>query len=1543
MDVPRRNSGDNQPETQELSVCHHEQEPQRQSDHNALSGWHIHTHNNDQGSAPVFDDNGMAQVTLAGASIGDVDVGSNEIGTVEGSRVARHSHDHGGGMDTLALGESFSSNSDPTSLSVTADQSDRVFPIKSMVSVGLSEWPPSTGDIESPSTASECVPSTPQCYSRRQQAGNTRGNSGTSGDMTLPDPAMRNTSASPPATATGCASISSSRHGSDLVCRTGAIGPLPIFLGATSEPLDEPEPLVPSVTTSDPVRLLTALPPHGDADKAETLVTTRFRHVLTEEGHAVIAGQNEVLERCEDEPIHTPGAVQGFGLLVVIQEAGQGCLQVRYASENSGRIIGYTPQQLFQLRSFLDILSEEQQGNLLDHIDFIRDEETDPGTNGPEVFSISIRNGRYRGDDAGGDRRDRRSIKFWCAIHVNRAHPDLVICEFEADDDKQYPLYPPSNVTSGDSMPPERAQTHTPADTLHANPTAAELIESTEMMSKPLRILRSARNRKGEAGAMQVFDIMLQVQEQLASAPNLNLFLKILVGIVKELTGFHRVMIYQFDASFNGKVVTELVDVAQTKDLYHGLHFPASDIPRQARDLYKVNKVRLLYDRDLETARLVCRSRADLELPLDLTHSYLRAMSPIHLKYLANMAVRSSMSISINTFNELWGLISCHSYGPRGMRVSFPIRKMCRLVGETASRNIERLSYASRLQARKLINTTPTDKNPSGYIIASSDDLLQLFDADCGLLSIQGETKILGKVEQSQEALAMLEYLRMRKLASVVTSQDIIEDFPDLRYPPGFRALAGMLYVPLSIGGNDFIVFFRHGQIKEVRWAGNPYEKIIRDGTAGYLEPRTSFRAWHETVLGKCRDWTEEQVETAAVLCLVYGKFIEVWRQKQAALQSSRLTRILLANSAHEVRTPLNAIINYLEIALEGSLDEETRGNLAKSHSASKSLIYVINDLLDLTKAEQGQSLIKDEVFDLSACIREATGPFKVDARLKDIAYNVVEHPGLPKYVHGDNRHVRQAISNITANAISHTSSGAVRVEAYATEVNERRVRIEFAIQDTGSGMSAQQLDAIFQDLEQVTSDSEEAASSPEALGKRRALGLGLAVVARVVRNMDGQLRLKSEEGKGSRFVIQLPFEVPEDSRPGSCGHSAGTADSTTSSVASVLTGMGTSPEGEITLVDRGSHYNSTMHGDSSEEHPPGLGRMNSRSSLQSKGSKGSVGSKGSGLSTRSDADQLINAIQTPLSLLVDDHAGAESTLPTSRRPLSLAYHAAAAGSQRSSPQHAHVNACVPPEGTQLRVRTVKLPDDDSLDSRARRIESYSQPSHMSHIAGIGDSIAPTNELEQGKVLERRDNSRELLRLQQRARMHGGDGNDLAENPGTLATNSLDTTSLEVLIAEDDPINMRLLRKRLEKAGHRVRAAVNGQDCATTYGEQSTTFDVVLMDMQMPIVDGLTSTTMIRALEKSPAHQGLSCLASNNGRVPIFAVSASLVEHEKAAYIEAGFDGWILKPIDFKRLNELLGGIIDDDFRDKCLYTAGHWEKGGWFCSRQESQLAAQT
>lgn len=99
----------------------------------------------------------------------------------------------------------------------------------------------------------------------------------------------------------------------------------------------------------------------------------------------------------------------------------------------------------------------------------------------------------------------------------------------------------------------------------------------------------------------------------------------------------------------------------------------------------------------------------------------------------------------------------------------------------------------------------------------------------------------------------------------------------------------------------------------------------------------------------------------------------------------------------------------------------------------------------------------------------------------------------------------------------------------------------------------------------------------------------------------------------------------------------------------------------------------------------------------------------------------------------------------------------------------------------------------------------------------------------------------------------------------------------------------------------------------------------------MPIVDGLTSTKMIRSFEKTNSSHKLSRRAAANGRVPVIAVSASLIERERQKYIEAGFDGWILKPISFVRLETLLEAIVNFKVRDECLYTPGKWETGGWF------------
>ena len=658
---------------------------------------------------------------------------------------------------------------------------------------------------------------------------------------------------------------------------------------------------------------------------------------------------------------------------------------------------------------------------------------------------------------------------------------------------------------------------------------------------------------------------------------------------------------------------------------------------------------------------------------------------------------------------------------------------------------------------------------------------------------------------------------------------------------------------------------------------------------------------------------------------------LQVWRQKEAAVQSSQLTRLLLANSAHEVRTPLNAIINYLEIALEGALDQETRDNLVKSHSASKSLIYVINDLLDLTKTEEGQDLIKDEIFDLPATVREATDSFRGDAKRKGIAYEVIEHPGLPQLVYGDQNRVRQAVANITANAMQHTTSGSVHVELFLHELLDSKATVEIVIEDTGAGMSNENLDALFRDLEQVTSDGDNIFGEPEASktkmldGKeQKTLGLGLAMVARIVRNMDGQLRLKSEEGKGSRFVIQLSFALPDDDSQQSGNEERAAFLRLPSASPSVTTPSLLHSEGEVTLVDKVSSIRSdgVIHTRNPEE-------KTSLRSFKSGSSNKSNRSNRSNRSNKSDVDRLIDAISGPFTVGEPEDEGASIHRPTSK---------GSGHSRKSTGSH----------GNALSIRTSTSMTDEK-SGQARSSKSYGGPEHLrSPIEGPPGAEFVTDNKTLIKAVRMPDEFAETSTEEPEEEVPPHIASRVVfDIPNSSEAPSppiqQDVEHLQILVAEDDPVNSRIIKKRLEKNGHEVYHTINGEECATAYGEKSAFFDVVLMDMQMPIVDGLTSTKMIRSYEKSHPQSNLSRRAAGHGRVPIFAVSASLVERECQTYIDAGFDGWILKPVDFKRLNTLLAGIVDDETRNTCLYEVGEWERGGWFNKRQPSVFDART
>lgn len=937
--------------------------------------------------------------------------------------------------------------------------------------------------------------------------------------------------------------------------------------------------------------------------------------------------------------------IQPFGALLVIYASGD-TFDAQIASSNSADILGYSPEELFGLESISSILPGSQRSIFLSHVRYVSDDDYDVEISGPDIFDLSLMT------------KTGKTKRLWCTMHTSNTYKNYVICEMEPESVNESDTHDALNCDKGisDYNTPEGVDQR--AATLNA-----------ELLNALPRIL-----------------------QQLGSAQTLQALIQHSMLTLQQLIQFDRLSTFHFDGNCNGVVIADTADPSLDLESYEGLHFEESAFSEEMKRKYLRSPVSFSCRERNEAAKLVYRVLTDRS-GLDLSHCYL-PVSAESTK--TDRPIQACIAISIYVFGKLWGLISCQSYDA-DLQLHPLLQKVCWFMSEAVSSNIERLSYTLPFQSQEK-SASPKHSNSEGNMKCPSNDLLCLFGADYAAASILQEIKILGKPFDSQEVLALLEYMRTKELDTVLWSTDILSDFEDLDYSPGFRHLSGLLYIPLSADGHDFIIFFRIDKQHENR------QNVANSQQDDLHKP------------SRPSEWSAAEFGKASILSLLYRTFSEIWQEKEAAMQNNQLMRLLLANSAHEFRTPLNAIINYLEIELDGSLNQETRENLSRSHSASKSLVYIINDLLDLTNAENGQNLIKDEVFSLSETLCEATDIFWEEAKQKHVDLQVVQHAALPP-VHGDQRRVRQVITNLISNAIQHTSSGAVTIESCVpSEAWEPdHITVEVAFHDTGSGMSPETVETLFCELEEVSNSGylrnphygKKSEDSTTETGS--VLGLGLALVARIVRNMNGQLSLKSEEGKGSCFKIRLNFPLSEKEKPDIPGPSKG--DPASSETCNV-------------------------------QQPDGV---------------------------RED--------QVPCKT----------------------------GTSKSDPERA------PNEGTQSEGVTCRCAD-----------ETFTSPSNywnfdISLKSGESRNLCRSKHETEPSSKPQPQTSTEDKKPRK--------SSDFSEMP--------QISKLRILVAEDDPINSTIVKKRLEKLDYQVQMTSNGKQCASLYIEWPHSFDAILMDLQV--------------------------------------------------------------------------------------------------------------
>ena len=576
---------------------------------------------------------------------------------------------------------------------------------------------------------------------------------------------------------------------------------------------------------------------------------------------------------------------------------------------------------------------------------------------------------------------------------------------------------------------------------------------------------------------------------------------------VKKLIDYDRIMIYKFLDDGHGEVVAE--EKEASLEPFFGLHYPASDIPKQARELYKLNLTRLIADVNQPDAPIITFKENE---PLDLTNGGLRAVSPIHIQYLKNMGVQSSFSISLISHGELWGLIACHNYSPKF--IDYKAREGSKLIGQILSSALEYRQDEEEAEvvaqfkdtANVLSEHLTRDKYLFEAITGHKRTILDATTASGVAIIFENELKTIGEVPADEDIRELAEWLNNTTDESIYYTHRLSEiHSPAKKYK---EIASGILSCTLNKELGEMIIWFKPEQITTVNWAGDP-EKPVNPDENGLLNlsPRKSFETWSQVVNNTSEKWRAEEISSVLrireiIITDINKKANEIRLLNEKLQAAYEELDTFSYTISHDLRTPLTSIKTYTELLLKNkSIDDNGKKMLDRILHGANKMNFLIKEILNLARV--GRSDIIFETVDMPLLLKEIEtevwNAFKADKTELVLGK-------LPDLM-GDRTMIAQVFTNLIGNAVKYSSTvNKPRIEISAHVDGEETI---YAIKDNGIGIDNRYYDRVFELFKRM-----------DNVKDIDGTGVGLAIVKRIVERHNGRVWFDSTLNVGSTFYV---------------------------------------------------------------------------------------------------------------------------------------------------------------------------------------------------------------------------------------------------------------------------------------------------------------------------------------------------------------------------------------------------------------------------------------